>query len=483
MSTDSSPCKAAIAGVSVLTRDFGTQGCRHPGRRVAVSGGAERSLQKSTVTTLHTFRRFGESKVNATSQTAKDGTGSHGETAVRPSMDSVLVALKLIRSHCRSLTPPVDEDERNEEGRRLEASARKELDELGCPPCYPPDVDLTTRNVPDKFQAIVGYWMAVLWGDDVVLRAQLRDYQEFLASQRDTRRRFGKKWFSRFEDAVRERRQRHGLRGDVHLLLDPRQQSRLQNWVEFQNYHLKALEGFTAEQDKVQQQLDDARKQAGDGSTPVTRRVGPSIGGLEYTLVYFRRMIERRNVLLDWIERQRQAMDAGHPTPPREKNSDESTVLSEAGPRTSAGSGRSRRSKASSPSKVLGPRPAKVTKAPPKQRKPPIRKLRQPDVDTRIQDLDSTPPAAQMHPKAKPRPAKEDQTSLRPVRPQRASKATARSADRSATQRRGTRRPLTPAQPRSKRRPGPRGPQPAAQTTTTTRSGRISRPPARWAPG
>lgn len=32
----------------------------------------------------------------------------------------------------------MDEDEKNEEARRLEANARKELEDAGCPPCYPP---------------------------------------------------------------------------------------------------------------------------------------------------------------------------------------------------------------------------------------------------------------------------------------------------------------------------------------------------------
>lgn len=79
-----------------------------------------------------------------------------------------------MRCQRRSLTPPVDEDEKNEESRRLEAHARKELEDAGCPPCYPPDVDITTRNVPQKFQAIVDYWLASLRTDDVVLCAQVR---------------------------------------------------------------------------------------------------------------------------------------------------------------------------------------------------------------------------------------------------------------------------------------------------------------------
>lgn len=267
-----------------------------------------------------------------------------------------------MRYHRRSLTPPVDEDEKNEEARRLEAHARKELEDAGCPPCYPPDVDITTRKVPEKLQAIVDYWLASLRTDDVVLCAQASDYRKFLADQLHTRRRLGNKCFGMYEDEVRERRRRYGLRGDVHLLPDSRQHSRLQNWVEFQNYHLKKLERLETEQDESRQKLDDTRKLASDRSAPAPKRAGNSAEALEHILEQVERSIEQRKVLLDWIEQWRQVMDTGHPIPPCEENNNEQTVLSEAGPRTSACGGRRRGLKASSPSTVLSP--AKVMEGP-----------------------------------------------------------------------------------------------------------------------
>lgn len=129
----------------------------------------------------------------------------------------------LMRCQRRSLTPPVDENEKNEE-----------LEGAGCPPCYPPDIDIATRNMPPKLQAIVDYWLTSLRTDDVVLCAQASDYRKFLMDQLHTRRRLDPKCFSKFEDEVRERRRRYGLRGDVRLLLGSKRHSRLQNWVEFQ---------------------------------------------------------------------------------------------------------------------------------------------------------------------------------------------------------------------------------------------------------
>ncbi|KAJ2896231.1 uncharacterized protein MKZ38_005725 [Zalerion maritima] len=314
-----------------------------------------------------------------------------------------LQAANALASRLRSLTPPVDEDEKNEESRRLEAHARKELEDAGCPPCYPPDVDLTTRNVPQKFQAIVDYWLASLRTDDVVLCAQVSAYRKFLADQLQTRRRFRNKCFGKYEDEVRERRRRYCLLGDVHLLPDSRQQSRLQNWVEFQNYHLKILELLETEQDESQQKLDDARKLASDRSAPAPECAGGDAEALEHILERAKRSIGQRKVLLDWIEQWRQ------------------TVLSKAGPRISARGGRRRGSKASSPSTVLGQ--AKVVEAKPKKRKTPIRKPRQPKVEPTIQDLDAIPQAP-IRQETTPRLTKEDETLLRPFRLQRVTKAT-----------------------------------------------------------
>jgi len=383
-----------------------------------------------------------------------------------------------MRCQRRSLTPPVDEDEKNEESRRLEAHARDELEDTGCPPCYPPDVDITTRNVPQKFQAIVDYWLASLRTDDVVLCAQASDYRKFLADQLQTRRRFRNKCFGKFEDEVRERRRRYGLRGDVHLLPDSRQHSQLQNWVEFQNYHLKRLERLETEQDESRQKLDDARKLASDRSAPAPKCAGEDAEALEHILERGERSIEQRKVLLYWIEQWRQVMNLGYLTPPHEEGNNDQTVLSKAGWRTSARGVRRRRSKASFPSTVLGQ--AKVMKAKPKKRKTPIGKPRQPEVEPTIQDLDAIPRAS-IQQETTPQLTKE--TLLRPFRPQRVSKATrfinGSTKPLSGTQRRDTRRPRSPDRTLSKHRLAPR---PAPQTATT-RIGRISRPPVRWAPG
>lgn len=76
--------------------------------------------------------------------------------------------------------------------------------------------------------------------------------------------------FSNLVDEVRERRQRHGLSGHVRLLLDTEQQSRLDNWIEFQNRHLKRLEQFEKERDKLKQELDDNQNWLATGTLHVS---------------------------------------------------------------------------------------------------------------------------------------------------------------------------------------------------------------------
>lgn len=101
------------------------------------------------------------------------------------------------------MTPPLDEEEENEESRVLEAQARKELENEGCPPCYPPDLDIPLRNPPEKYQAIIWYWQSFPGTDDVVLCAQLSDWRKFRTSQGRDRARYRNQPFSNFVDEVR----------------------------------------------------------------------------------------------------------------------------------------------------------------------------------------------------------------------------------------------------------------------------------------
>ncbi|KAF2817570.1 uncharacterized protein BDZ99DRAFT_457296 [Mytilinidion resinicola] len=381
-----------------------------------------------------------------------------------------------LASRLRDLTPPIDSEEELEEARVLEFRARKELEDDGCPPCYPPDLDFPLRNPPKKYQAIIQYWKSV---SDVVLCYQKLDWEKFRRLQAMVRCR--NRPFSKFVDEVRERRQRHGLGGDVRLLLDLERQSRLDNWIEFQNRHLKRLEQFEKERDRLKQELDDAQKLAGDRNT--TRpKVGPTRAeALKRRLEVTERDLKWHHVLLHWIEQRRLAMDPGHPTPIKEDYEDQDAAP-KAVRRTST---RGRPIKQINGPSVLGQ--VRVTKPKSKERNTrnmQTQKPKAPGLEPPIQNLDvilqSSTSQASKRPETKSRHTKIDRP-LRQIHPQSVSKASRFAGIRVKSplgpRRRGAEKTQSPD---LARRPTP---QRAQSAPTTTRSGRISRPPTKRAPG
>jgi len=194
----------------------------------------------------------------------------------------------------------------------LEAQARQDLESEGCPPCYPPDLDIPIRNPPEKYQAIIGYWYSLAGTGDVVLCAQRSDWRRFRASQPRARARYRNKPFSEFVEDTRERRRRYRLGGDISLQLDPEQQSQLENWTEYQNYHLKRLEQSEKKQVDLERQLEDAQKKAKDTDTAASQPVAHDIEVIPRILGIVEWDLQRLKVLLQWIENERQAMDLGH---------------------------------------------------------------------------------------------------------------------------------------------------------------------------
>jgi hypothetical protein len=153
------------------------------------------------------------------------------------------------------------------------------------------------KNPPEECQAIVRYWQSYSGDDDVPLTAQFNDWRRFRAYQQRMRHRHRVN-FEAFEHQLRQRRQRHGLDDDVRLTQELDQQSRLERWIEFQDYQLLRLEEFERERDKVKMDLIEASS-AFDESA-LTR----NLEGCE-------RKIQRHRILLHWIEEQRQLMHRG----------------------------------------------------------------------------------------------------------------------------------------------------------------------------
>ena len=211
------------------------------------------------------------------------------------------------------MTPQLDQEEEDENARMREAQARQELEKDGCPPCYPSYLDVPLRKLPEECQAIVGYWQSFPWTGAMPLWSQISEWRKFRASQARIRRRYQNKSFSKFEDVVRERRRRYQLGGDVRLILDPEQQSRLENWIEFQNYHLERLERFEKKRDRLKQELDEVRKKAEDtitaGSEHAAEDAAEDVEAVQDLLEIAEWDVERHKILLQWIEQERLAMN------------------------------------------------------------------------------------------------------------------------------------------------------------------------------
>lgn len=144
-------------------------------------------------------------------------------------------------------------------------------------------------------------------------------------------------------DEVRERRRAHGLNGNVHLLLDPQQQSRQQNWIEFQDYHLKLHEWQKKKRDDLQKDLNNTQKGASDTGMKGSERVAQQERAIRQRLEYAVTILRWHEVILWWIEQQRLAIDSLPPQPVEKGNGDQNSS-----------SNRQRRSRRRSTPVVLG---------------------------------------------------------------------------------------------------------------------------------
>ncbi|KAK0261583.1 hypothetical protein LTR91_024985 [Friedmanniomyces endolithicus] len=234
-----------------------------------------------------------------------------------------------LRSRLQSITPPpLFGEERDEESRLLEAQARQDLESEGCAPCYPAHLKVPVRHPPEEYRLIIEYWQSLGVTDDVVLCAQRSDWRKFRHYQRLQRRYYRKKPFGFLEEEVRERRQRNGLDDDVRLLPDPRQQNRQQDWIEFQDFHLEFWERKTKDRQELRDRLEEARRIASDRGAEGSGGAAWDVTGIPQILEYADSILRWHDVFLQWIERQREAMEPHPSTPVEQSSGDQETSAS-----------------------------------------------------------------------------------------------------------------------------------------------------------
>lgn len=328
------------------------------------------------------------------------------------------------------------------------------------------------RSPCEEYRAIIEYWQSFSSTGDVVLCAQRSDWQNFRASQLRVRARYRNKSFDTFINEVHKRRRRHRLDGDVHLLLDSQCQSQQQNWIEFQNYHLKRHERLEKERDALKKELNDNQKKVEETHPGGSEHAAQNEIIIQRHLKYAERTLKWQEVFLKWIEGQRVRMSS-QPLTSVEDSDNQNVAV-----RVSLSQRRSRRPDTST---VLDK--IRVSKRTPKNRNMQTQTIKASKSKPFIADSNVTASSStQQLPKrreAKLRRAKE--RTLNQLRSQRVFKA-ARFADagmksRPGIQRRGAGQ--TRDRARSQRRNTPQRPYPAPGTVKT-RSGRVSRPPVRW---
>lgn len=369
---------------------------------------------------------------------------------------------------CRRMTPPLDEEVEDNDSRLIEAKARKILEKEGCPPCYPINLEIPVRDPPEKYQAIIFYWKSFPGTGDVVLQAQLSDWKRFREFQKALRRYYWHRNFCEFVDQVRERRRKHGLGGNVCMRFDL-EQSQLETWFEFQDWHLQHLKGFENNRDELRKALDNARKEAkGTGAVEDAEVYQQDLEYAEWEL-------ERHNTLLRWTEQERLAMGTGDPTPVAEEDREDRAAAPKA---VQSASPITRRKKQPEAPTVRGL--VRVSKAKGRKRNKPHQKRKTPEPESAINNLDtpeSRIPQASKSRESKPRHTKTE-TRLRKVCPQRVSK-TKQFTDANAKSPQRTRQRRSPDQTRSSSWQSPQRLQPH-HVDTKTRLGRVSRSPGRW---
>ncbi|KAK2591995.1 hypothetical protein QQS21_010298 [Conoideocrella luteorostrata] len=160
----------------------------------------------------------------------------------------------------------------------------------------------------------------------------------------------------------------HNLKGGTRPLPNARQQNQIENWVEFQNYHLHIYEGYPKKIKDQKRQLDEVLEVSGhaafEDSHDEARKVEIYKGIVEST----ERHLEQDETLLRWIEQQRVEMVARHTKSAKADASKGDDGMSrEAAQMASARRslrGHATRLRRTREQKALGPlQPGKVTKA------------------------------------------------------------------------------------------------------------------------
>ncbi|KAI4228463.1 MAG: hypothetical protein L6R40_008128 [Gallowayella cf. fulva] len=179
--------------------------------------------------------------------------------------------IRIERSRSRSWRtpslPPYNPNDPEEVGKdsRVEREAHEELLGDNGRPCYPIELGFEVFNNPGQYKDLFEYWNGECGaGEDTkrwVFFRQLKRWKSFRQFQQRNRRYFVfHNRFPKFQQQVLERRRRHGLNGDVQLLEEQDKQSKLDDWMEYQDYELRTYKRLQKDFKEAQERLASRRK-------------------------------------------------------------------------------------------------------------------------------------------------------------------------------------------------------------------------------
>lgn len=135
------------------------------------------------------------------------------------------------------------------------------LADEGGVPSHPVELGFDVLDDPREYKDIISYWQSWPKTDRLLFGAQLGRWRRFREFQQKIRQyHIQRGTFSAYQQKVHERRCRHGLEGQTTPHGDRDEQSKLDNWMEYQDYEYAILEKFEKDIKDTQVRLDAARK-------------------------------------------------------------------------------------------------------------------------------------------------------------------------------------------------------------------------------
>lgn len=144
-----------------------------------------------------------------------------------------------------------------------EREAYEDLIQNGGHPWHPIKPGFNILDLPEEYNDIISYWKKKSFNGRLPFSEQLSGWRDFRTWQDDMRQQYvPQNRFSDYLQVVNERRQKHNLEGDANLRPKRSEQSALDDWIEYQNYHLHSLEILEISFKNAEEVLDAAKRKS-----------------------------------------------------------------------------------------------------------------------------------------------------------------------------------------------------------------------------